>query len=152
MLDESRGRSWQLRRRRPAFSGSRLRIGRAPLYHTQKEIAFAGVAGVSTSPLRLLYRLATLCRPNPAPRVPIAGGYRLARAQVVRLFRPCGRPGRPTLFVLYSRTHAECSVAQCRDKGLLRIVTGVFPFVPPRSLARYARTYTRCPLLKRVNA
>ena len=50
--------------------------------------------------LRRLYGSSTgLLRIAAPPIAPGAhcGGYRLARAQVCRLFSPYGRPGRPTL-------------------------------------------------------
>ena len=55
------------------------------------------VAGVFTSPLRLLLRLATLCRPHPTPRVPIAAAFALLGHRCAAFFRPAGDRGVPPL-------------------------------------------------------
>ena len=83
---------------------------------------FAGVAGVFTSPLRLLYRLAYALPPHPSPRVPIAGGCRLARAQVVRLFSPFRATGasHPLGLRRGCRGCRECR--GCRGCGFLALV------------------------------
>lgn len=57
------------------------------------------IAGVFTSPLRLLHRLAYALPPHPSPRVPIAGGCRLARAQgAPPFFALAGDRGVPPFF------------------------------------------------------